>query len=58
MKPDELQLDCYLTLAKVVYVSQRAEKVKKCKGNIGFQLAGPKDQLDKVQKKLVGSIWR
>ena len=33
---DELQLDCYLTLAKVVYVSQRAEKVKKCKGNIGF----------------------
>ena len=35
-QPDELQLDCYLTLAKVMYVSQRAEKVKKCKGNIGF----------------------
>ena len=51
---DELQLDCYMKLAKIMYASQRAEKVKKSKGNIGFHLAGPEDLVDKVQKKLVG----
>ena len=37
-----------------MYAFQRAEKVRKCKGNIGFHLAGPEDLVDKVQKKLVG----
>ena len=54
IQPDKLHLDCYMTLAKVMYASQRAEKVKKSKGNIGFHLAGPEDLVDKVQKKLVG----
>ena len=53
IQPDKLHLDCYMTLAKVMYASQRAEKVKKCKGNIGFHLAGPEDLVDKVQRKLV-----
>ena len=37
-----------------MYASQRAEKVKSAKANIGFQLAGPEDLVDKVQEKLVG----
>ena len=53
-QPNELHLDRYMTLAKVMCASQRAQRINKCKGNNWFQLAGPEDLVDKVQKKLVG----